>query len=338
MVSVRRSFVRYAWGVVAATLAVVLWGAYVRATGSGAGCGAHWPLCNGQVVPMSAPTATLVEFSHRLSSGVALALIAGLVLWAFRAYPKGHVVRTGAVLSGCFILLEAALGAGLVLLELVASDASLARAAAVALHLVNTFLLLACLTLTAWWATTGASKARLLAPQRLRLAFLAAVVGTILIGASGAIVALGDTLFPAGSLAEGLRQDVDPTVSFLIRLRVIHPAVALVVGIFLIVLASYVRDRTESPGAKHAAGRLMLLVLVQWAAGAMDVLTLAPVWLQLVHLLLADLVWVSLVLLAATTLSSEAVEATEEAVPARPYGDESPLRVRGEPREPRETV
>src|SRR5512138_1802042 len=134
MVLVRRSsFIPYAWGVLIVNLAVILWGAYVRASGSGAGCGAHWPLCNGEVVPMSPQTATLVEFSHRLSSGVALVLIAGLVFWAFRAYPKGHVVRIGAVLSGCFILLEAALGAGLVLLELVAQDASVDRAAAVSL-------------------------------------------------------------------------------------------------------------------------------------------------------------------------------------------------------------
>ena len=319
MIPVRQSsFAPYAWGVLIVNLGVVLWGAYVRATGSGAGCGAHWPLCNGEVVPMSAQTTTLVEFSHRLSSGVALALIAGLVFWAFRAYPKGHVVRTGAVLSGCFILLEAALGAGLVLLELVASDASVDRAVAVALHLVNTFLLLGSLTLTAWWATTGASRAGFRASPGLRLAFISAAVGTVLIGASGAIVALGDTLFPAGSLAEGLRQDVDPTVSFLIRLRVVHPAVAVVVGISLIALASYVRDRTESPEARHAAGRLMLLVFAQWIAGGVNVFLLAPLWLQLGHLLLADLVWISLVLLGATTLAAGTVESTEQAVAASP--------------------
>jgi heme A synthase len=299
----RAAFVPYAWGGLGGNLGVVLLGAYLRATGAGAGCGAHWPLCNGEVVPASAQTATLVEFSHRLSSGLSLVLIAGLVFWAFRAYPKGHVVRTGAVLSACFILLEALLGAGLVLLELVAQNASAERAVAVSLHLVNTFLLLGSLTLTAWWATTGATRARLGTPGPLRLAFLAAAVGTVFIGATGAIVALGDTLFPAGSLAEGLRQDVDPTVSFLIRLRVIHPAVAVLVGIGLIALASHVSQHSTSSDTRHAAGRLILLVFAQWLAGITNVFLLAPVWLQLMHLLLADLVWIALVCLAATTLS-----------------------------------
>jgi heme A synthase len=190
-----------------------------------------------------------------------------------------------------------------VLLELVAQDASVGRAVAVSLHLVNTFLLLAALTSTAWWATTGVAGARLAATGTLRLAFIAAAVGVAFIGASGAVVALGDTLFPASSLAEGLRQDVDPTVSFLIRLRVIHPAIAIGVGIGIIALASHARDLASSREVRHAAGRLTLIVFVQWVAGVTNVLLFAPVWLQLVHLLLADLVWIALVLLAATGLA-----------------------------------
>src|SRR3990172_3015404 len=141
---------KYAWGVLAYNVAVILWGAYVRATGSGAGCGQHWPLCNGAVIPRSPEIETLVEFSHRMSSGAALLLVAGLVVWAFRAYQTGHAVRRGAAFSGGLIVVEALLGAGLVLLELVDQNASVDRAIAVSLHLVNTFLLLAALTLTAW--------------------------------------------------------------------------------------------------------------------------------------------------------------------------------------------
>ena len=304
-------FAKYSWGVLAYNVAVILWGAYVRATGSGAGCGQHWPLCNGEVIPRSPVAETLVELSHRLSSGVALLLVAGLVVWAFRAYPRGHAVRKGATFSGGFIVLEALLGAGLVLLELVAQNASVDRAIAVSLHLVNTFLLLAALTVTAWWATTGTGVARVVASRSVQLAYLLVAIGAILIGASGAIVALGDTLFPPSSLAEGIRQDLDPTMSFLIRLRLVHPALAVVVGIGLIALASSVSQRTTSAEARHAAGRLILLVFLQWVIGVVNVVLLAPVWMQLVHLLFADLVWISLGLLAATGLT--APERVEEA-------------------------
>jgi heme A synthase len=222
----------------------------------------------------------------------------------FRAHPKGHAVRRGAAYAGGFILLEALLGAGLVLLELVAHNATVDRAIAVSLHLLNTFLLLGALTLTAWWATTGTAEVRVVASRGLQLALLACAIGMAFIGASGAIVALGDTLFPASSLAQGIQQELDPTMSFLVRLRVVHPAIAIVVGIGLIALASHVRQHTTSRDARHAAGRLTLLVFVQWMAGLANVALLAPVWLQLGHLLLADLIWVSLVLLAAVSLTA----------------------------------
>ena len=146
---------RFAWAVLAYNVAVILWGAYVRATGSGAGCGAHWPLCNGEVVPRAASVATLIEFSHRATSGLALLAVAVLVVATFRTCRAGHPARAGAVMSGVLILTEAAVGAGLVLFQLVADNATMARAMFVAVHLLNTFLLLAALTLTAWWLTVG---------------------------------------------------------------------------------------------------------------------------------------------------------------------------------------
>ena len=151
-----RRFAAYAWCVLAFNILVVLWGAYVRASGSGAGCGSHWPLCNGEVVPRSPALATIIEFTHRVTSGLALALVAGLVAWAFRAFPRRHPARLGAVLSLAFILSEALIGAGLVLFEHVAKNASTARAWSLSAHLVNTLTLLACLALTAWWASGGA--------------------------------------------------------------------------------------------------------------------------------------------------------------------------------------
>src|SRR5271165_3717882 len=148
-------FARFAWSLLAFDVAVVAWGVYVRATGSGAGCGRHWPLCNGEVVPRAPRVQTIVELSHRLSSGAAMLLTAVLLGWALLAYPRGHVVRRGAAVSMALMLAEALIGAGLVLFELVAHDASMKRALSVCLHLTNTLLLLASTALTAWWASGG---------------------------------------------------------------------------------------------------------------------------------------------------------------------------------------
>ena len=216
---------RYAWAVLAYNVAVILWGAYVRASGSGAGCGSHWPLCNGEVIPQSPSTAMLVEYSHRLTSGLALVSVVVLLAWTWRARPAGHPARTAAAWSLVFMLTEAAVGAGLVLFRLVADNQTMARALFMGAHLVNTFLLLGALTLTAWWLSGGRPTRR---PRGARLAALAALAAAVLItGTSGAIAALGDTLYPAGTLAEGLRADLSPTSHTLIRLRVWHPALAV---------------------------------------------------------------------------------------------------------------
>src|SRR5204862_8180034 len=151
---------RFAWSVLGWNVAVILWGAYVRASGSGAGCGAHWPLCNGEIVPHEPRVATLIELGHRLSSGVALVVVFTLAVLAWRAYPRGHRVRQGAVTSAILISFEALIGAGLVLFELVAHDASMKRGLSIALHLTNTLFLLAALVLTAWWASGGAPRAK----------------------------------------------------------------------------------------------------------------------------------------------------------------------------------
>jgi heme A synthase len=299
----RTRFAVYAWIVLAFTLIVILWGAYVRATGSGAGCGSHWPLCDGQVLPRQPQVETIIEYTHRLTSGTSLLLVIGLVIWAYRAYPREHRVRWGAGLSLAFIILEVFIGAGLVVFELVAYNDSAARAASLALHLANTFLLLAALTLTAWWASGG--EALCLRGQGGRVwLFVFSLLGTLFIGMSGAVNALGDTLFPAGSLLEGLQQDLSPLSHFLVRLRVIHPLISVAIGGYLLFVAAYATRRLQpGPYGQRFARLLVALVLVQLAAGAINVFLKAPVWMQVLHLLLADLTWITLVLLAATTLS-----------------------------------
>ena len=309
------NFAKYAWGVLGFNVLVILWGAFVRATGSGAGCGAHWPMCNGEVIPRSPQMNTLIEFSHRMSSGVALLLVAGLLVWAFRAYPPRHIIRRGAVFSAAFILLEAVIGAGLVLLELVAHNASVTRAVSISLHLVNTFLLLAALAWTAWWASGGAPMS-LRGRRPLALLLGAGMLGAMLIGASGGIVALGDTLFPPETLAAGLSRDLDPTAHFLERLRIYHPIIAVLVGAGLFLLATYLQRRLASPAVQRAGLAVKALVVVQWVAGAANVALLAPVWMQLVHLLLADLLWIALALLAGLALAAQ--PEAEPLAPRRP--------------------
>ena len=223
---------RFAWGVLSYNIAVILWGAYVRASGSGAGCGSHWPFCNGEVLPRDPGVATIIEFSHRATSGLALLFVVALLVWTLRGTRAGHPARGAAWASLFFMLTEAAVGAGLVLFRLVADNATMARALFMAAHLMNTFILVGCLTLTAYWLSGGV-------PVRVRGAgwrggaVALGLAALILTGISGAVAALGDTLFPAGSLADALWNDLSPTSHLLIRLRVLHPAIAIGTGVLI---------------------------------------------------------------------------------------------------------
>lgn len=300
-------FAKYAWGVVAFNLVVILWGAYVRASSSGAGCGSHWPLCNGEVIPRSPTIKTLVEFSHRLSSGLALLLTVGLLVWAFRAFAKKHPARTYAALSMFFMLMEAAVGAALVLFEYVAENKSIGRALWMSGHLINTFLLVAMLTLTAWTASTD-ERAQLRDQGGINWLFAVAILGTLILGVSGAVTALGGTLFPVTSLAEGLRQDLSPTAHVLIRLRFFHPFIAIAVGALLVLTAVLVRAWRGNATTNKLSLALITLVAIQLLAGLVNLLLHAPIWLQIVHLLLSDLIWIALVLLSFTALTQPARE------------------------------
>ena len=309
-------FAKYAWGVLAFNIAVILWGTYVRATGSGGGCGGHWPLCNGQVIPRAPAVETLIEISHRGSVGIAFALVSVMLVWAFRAYPKKHPVRLGAALSMAFFLSESLVGAALVLLELVAHNASLTRAFSTSAHLMNTFILVACMTLTAWWASGGK-------PLRLRdgaaLPLGIGALAMMVLGMSGAVAALGDALFPAASLAEGLAQDSSPTAHVFIQLRIYHPFIGVGVGLTLMVLAGMYGISDRNLTTKWLAAVLIVLVMTQWIAGILNVLLLAPIWMQIVHLFLADAVWITFVLMAARVLTrgAESAGVTGELATAR---------------------
>ncbi len=311
-----RAFTRFAWVVLAVNLAVVAWGGFVRATGSGAGCGKHWPTCNGEILPRSPRAETAIEFAHRASSGLALVLVAALALAARRSFPRGHPARKASAAAVFLIVVEALVGAGLVLFGWVAGDASAARGWAMAIHLVNTFLLLAALALAADWSR---------APGGLSLAGRGAVAGALalalgaalLAGVTGAIAALGDTLFRVASLAEGIRQELSPGAHALLRLRVLHPVAAVTAAATLLLAARLALRVRPGPRIRRAALAVAALVAVELVAGAANLLLLAPVPLQILHLFLADLVWLAAILLASASLApGEAPARSSAPVPA----------------------
>jgi cytochrome c oxidase assembly protein subunit 15 len=306
-----RPFTRFAWSVLAVNLAVVAWGAFVRATGSGAGCGKHWPTCNGEVVPREPAVATAIEFTHRATSGIALLLVVALALWAVRAFPRGHAARKAAWAALALMFAEALVGAGLVLFGWVAKDASPERGWVMAVHLTNTFLLLGALALVAEWS---ARPGLALAGRGPVVAAVAVALAAVLLaGVTGAIAALGDTLFPATSFVAGLREETAEGAHLLLRLRILHPFAAIAAGAALLVAARLALRSRPDGRVRRAALAVIALVALETAVGGANVLLLAPVWLQLVHLVAADAIWIGLVLLAAAALAPGAAPARSDA-------------------------
>jgi heme A synthase len=309
-------YAAFAWGVLGFTLLVIMWGAFVRASGSGAGCGSHWPLCNGEVVPRAPALATLIEFAHRITSGLTLILIGALLVGAWRGYPPGHAVRRGAALSALFIVTEALIGAGLVLLEHVAGDTSLARGYWVGGHLINTFLLVGALSLTAWWAS-GGEPLQLRAQGSLGIVLAAALAGVLLLAVSGAITALGDTLFPVATLAEGSALTHSDSAHLFVRLRIWHPMLAVVIGGGVAAAALIAARARPRPAVRRLAVLCVSLYLAQLGLGLINVALLAPIGVQLAHLLVSDLIWIALLLLSVSALSGEAAPAAAQVAAPR---------------------
>lgn len=286
----------FAWFVLAYNALVIVWGAFVRSSGSGAGCGSHWPLCNGQVLPVASGMKTWIEFAHRASSGGSLLLAGVLGYWAWNAFPAGHGARKAALRSVAFTLAEALIGAFIVLLGLVAQNQSLTRAVSISLHYTNTLLLLASLVQTAWRADSEQSlrpRAVLWSSERTwRVAFF----GVILTGAAGAITALGDTLFPASSLASGIQSELAAGAPRLLALRIYHPVLAVGVATYLIwFLDARLGIHFDDGVGRKLKSALVGTVVLQLILGASNVILLAPTTIQLLHLLTAEVLWILLI-------------------------------------------
>lgn len=310
------SFTRYAWFVLAYNVVVILWGVFLRASKSGDGCGQHWLTCHGEVIPSAPEMKTVIEFSHRLTSGLAFFAVLILLVWAFRRFGKNHPIRKTAVVSFIFIITEALVGAGLVLTGNTAETLTAARPFWMAGHLINTFILLAFLSLTAWFA--GGGKPFNFKSQSKVLLFLGiAVLGIFFVGMSGSVAALSSMLFPSVTLTEGVAKDFSATSHILLRLRVSHPILSIMVGVFLVFLGGWLKAKAkENFRVGRWANILTILIVVQFAFGALTLLTLAPILMQIGHLLLADAIWIVFVLLSASFLA-EQNEASEVLLPTK---------------------
>ncbi len=290
----RRLFRIFAWALLAYNIPVILWGAFVRVSFSGDGCGAHWPFCNGQVIPQNMAAPMAIEFTHRLMTSLDTIAAIAMCVWSFFVFPRRHAVRRYAVFSVVFLLIEALLGAGLVLLRYVAKNESAGRAWYLSAHLTNTMLLLAALTATAWLANSNVERVRFLNASRMLLAALAV---TVFVSVTGAIAALGDTLFPAASIAAGLQRDFSSASSMLLRLRMVHPIIAILGAAYIVWAAIPFLRRVDASRLRTAAARVVTLTLFQLVVGAINIALLAPVWMQLFHLFMADILWISLIVL-----------------------------------------
>lgn len=309
-------FAKYSWFVLAFNIVVILWGVFLRASKSGDGCGQHWLTCQGEVIPSAPELKTIIEFSHRVTTSLAGVLVIILLVWAFaRWYSKkndeNRRTLKAAVGSLVFIVIEGILGAGLVLTGNTAENLTPERPFWMAAHLINTFILLAFLTLTARYAG-GGKPLKFKVEPKYQAALIVGVVAIFVVGISGSIAALSSMIFPSGTIAEGLAKDFSPTSNTLLRLRLLHPITAILTSVFLIFLTGWLaKERGDDRKVSRWSNVLSILVLAQIGFGSLTLLMLAPILLQLGHLLFADAIWISYVLFAAGFLSSDTPAAAD---------------------------
>ena len=240
-------FAKFAWITLAYNVVVIIWGVFLRASHSGDGCGQHWLTCNGEVVPSAPELKTVIEFSHRVTTAIAGIVVVALVIWAFRKFEKGSPVRKAAVFSLFFIIIEGLIGRGLVLTGNTAGNWTPTRPYWTIGHLINTFLLLAALTATAWLAD-GKRRLRLPSNNAVSVLLIVAAVVILFIGSSGSLAALSNMFYPSGSISEGLAKDFAETSPMLVRLRISHPIISIIGGVFILFLSGWLgKMNAENP-------------------------------------------------------------------------------------------
>lgn len=295
-----RKLRRFALATLAYTLLVVLFGAVVRMTGSGSGCGEKWPHCPEPAAGDG--IARAIELSHRITSGLSFLMVVALAWAAHRWMPRGHLSRKAATTSVGLMVMEVAIGAVLVLAALVGSDDSVVRAIVMPAHLVNTSLLTGTLAVTAWGATSSRPVLRLPVDRKTWWGVVA-LTSILVTSATGALTALADTLYPLstgevlGHISGGIRR----TAHFLHQLRLLHPVVAIAASTIVLAAAAGSADRQQSASWRHWGRAAMTLVLAQLLVGFVNIWLSTPPWVQVLHLALAQGLWLVLVMLVVDT-------------------------------------
>jgi heme A synthase len=292
-------FSKFTWFVLGFNVLVVVWGVFLRASKSGDGCGKYWLTCHGEVIPSAPEFKTIIEFSHRVMSGLDVFLVLGLLIVILVYFKGDKQLKLFAILSFVFIVTEALIGAGLVLTGNVAETHTATRPLWAVGHLINTFLLLGSLAITAWLAS-GGNKFINLRNKKLVWIAVAGTIAICFVGVTGSIASLTNMLFPSESVIEGIKKDFAPDSNYLLRIRILHPFGAVAASVLLGFIAAWLKSKHEDSRAVVVlSGLVSVFVLLQVIVGAMTLLTGAPIIMQLIHLLLADGVWIAWVLMIA---------------------------------------
>lgn len=306
------AFAKYAWFALGYNVLVIVWGVFLRASKSGDGCGQFWLTCNGELIPSAPQFKTVIEFSHRMTTAIDGFVMLALLGWAIRIWYKDRTTQTRQILYAAigafiFVITEAAVGAGLVLTGNVAETVTETRPLWAMGHLINTFILLTFLTLTAWFASDE-RKLTLKVDSKTLLLIALGVAGLLFVGLSGSLAALSNMLFPSQSLAEGVAKDFSATSDLILRLRLSHPILSILTSVYLIFLAGWLKAKGNTATVTWWSNAVSLLVIGQVIFGGATLLTLGPIVMQLGHLLLADAVWIAFVLLVANYLDRRSSE------------------------------
>ena len=303
-----RAFRAFALFVLVYTIGVIVFGAWVRVTGSGAGCGQHWPTCEGEIIPRSLSAEKLIEFSHRITSGLCMPFVLTMWVWARRIFPKGHLARPWSFWTVVFMATEALLGASLVIFRLVEDNDSVWRAVFMPLHLVNTFLLTGAVTKALWWGAYDETPARARLQGGAGRAIVLAAWALVIISMTGAITALGDTLYPVVTGEHDIRQrlllDGANAAHFLVYLRIVHPILAVLAGLYVATIGAGIASASDRSTTKRWGYITATFVLLQLMVGFMNISLSAPGWMQLTHLGVATALWCSLVAFSQSTIAT----------------------------------
>jgi protoheme IX farnesyltransferase len=305
-------FAKYVWLVLLYNLAAIAWGVFVRAGRYGDGCGSRWPLCDGSSAPLQGSISKIIESSHRISTALIGPMALVMVIWAYQAFPKGHLARKGAVATLIATLVEGLVGEELVRNGWVTTNDSALRAGAMAIHAISTFFLLGAITVTLL-AGAGLPRIRLKGQGTVGWMLAMGAVGIVALGVSGAISALGHQLHETPDV---LKAAMNPATHWMVRLQPWHPFIAGSIGLYLLLAAGLLQHLRPAPLVVKASRWMVGAFAAQLLLGLANIWLKAPIPMQMGHLVLADINWISLIVLGAFCFSDGVEHVEHRPAPA----------------------